>query len=231
MAIGSSIITADGINALSNASASGTSVKPKYFKFSNKDLVLDPNLSASDINGWRTQDINLYQKVDSKTVEFVCDVIPTEASDYTRVCGLYLEDGTLFMVAKPPYPFPPSLRQTFKIQMVYENVSDLLDFKYLPFSETEQDLSLLNTNTQLGLFAYEAKEKIEKLKQRADAIYKLEVGDKNELESSIDRVESELKNEIERVENDTHLDVLNSNATLGNLIFKTREKIEKIKLT
>jgi len=144
MATGSSIITADGINALANASASGTSVKPKYFKFSNQDLVLDPNLGQSDIVGWRTQDINLYQKVDARTVEFTCDVTPTEAIDYTRVCGLYLDDGTLFMLARPPFAFPPSLRQTFKIQMVYDNASGLLDFKYVVFSETEQDLSLLN---------------------------------------------------------------------------------------
>jgi len=150
MAVGSSIITADGINALANASASGTSVKPKYFTFSNQDLVLDPNLSASDITGWRTQDINLYQKVDDKTVEFVCDVVPTEATDYTRVCGLYLDDGTLFMVAKPPYPFPPSLRQTFKIQMVYENITGLLNFQYVTFSQTEQDLSLLNATAVSG---------------------------------------------------------------------------------
>ena len=150
MAVGSSIITADGINALANASASGTSVKPKYFKFSNQNLVLDPNLGQSDITGWRTQDINLYQKVDDKTVEFVCDVAPTEASDYARVCGLYLDDGTLFMVAKPPYPFPPSLRQTFKIQMVYENIDGLLDFKYVAFSQTEQDLSLLNATAVSG---------------------------------------------------------------------------------
>ena len=148
--VGGSIITADGINALSNASASGKSVKPKYFKFSNQDLILDPNLSASDIHGWRTQNINLYQKVDDKTVEFVCDVIPTEATDYTRICGLYLEDGTLFMVAKPPYPFPPSLRQTFKIQMVYENINGLMDFKYVAFSQTEQDLSLLNATAVSG---------------------------------------------------------------------------------
>ena len=145
MAVGESLATADGINALANASASGTSVKPKYFKFSSQDLVLDPNLSAEDIVGWRTQDIDLYQVLDSETVEFTCDVVPTEATDYTRVCGLYLEDGTLFMVAKPPFAFPPSLRQTFKIQMVYENANELLDFKYIAFAETEQDLSLLNS--------------------------------------------------------------------------------------
>ena len=166
MAVGSSIITADGINALANASASGTSVKPKYFMFSNQDLVLDPNLSASDITGWRTQDINLYQKVDDKTVEFVCYVAPTEARDYARVCGLYLEDGTLFMVAKPPYPFPPSLRQTFKIQMVYENIDGLLDFKYVSFSEEEQSLSILDTSISLGLQTMENAKEIGLIKNK-----------------------------------------------------------------
>lgn len=166
MAVGSSIVTADGINALANASATGTSVKPKYFKFSNQDLVLDPNLSASDLTGWRTQDINLYQKVDAQTVEFVCDVIPTEAIDYARVCGLYLDDGTLFMVAKPPYPFPPQLRQTFKIQMIYQNIDTLLDFKYLSFDEEEQSLSILDTSISLGLQTMENATQIGLLKNK-----------------------------------------------------------------
>jgi len=217
--VGGSIITADGINALSNASASGKSVKPKYFKFSNQDLILDPNLSASDIHGWRTQDINLYQKVDSKTVEFVCDVIPTEATDYTRICGLFLEDGTLFMVAKPPYPFPPTLRQTFKIQMIYENATELLDFKYLSFSETEQDLSLLNTNVQMGLFNLQTQSDLESIKERLSAVYVKGVEDKNELTQ-----------EIESVEEVAHLEVLNSSATLGNLILDTYKIAENIKI-
>ena len=217
--VGGSIITADGINALSNASASGKSVKPKYFKFSNQDLILDPNLSASDIHGWRTQNINLYQKIDSKTVEFVCDVIPTEATDYTRICGLYLEDGTLFMVAKPPYPFPPTLRQTFKIQMIYENATELLDFKYLSFSETEQDLSLLNTNVQMGLFNLQTQSDLESIKERLSAVYVKGVEDKDELTQ-----------EIESVREVAHLEVLNSSATLGNLILDTHKIAENIKI-
>ena len=164
MSVGKSIITVDGINALANGNGSGSSVKPKYFKFSNQDLVLNPNLSASDLTGWRTQDINLYQIVDNQTVEFVCDVEPTEASDYTRSVGLFLEDGTLFMVAKPPYPFPPSLRQTFKIQMFFKNVNNLLDFKYLPYQETEQSLSILNASSILGNEILKNREDIEKIK-------------------------------------------------------------------
>ena len=164
MAVGESIITADGINALANAAASGTSVMPKYFVFSHQDLVLDPNLSAVDIRGWRTQDISLYQVLDSSTVEFVCDVAPTEATDYTRVCGLYLDDGTLFMLAKPPFPFPPQLRQTFKIQMRYQNAEGLLDFQYIPYSETEQSLASLDTALTAGINAIQNAEELAKLK-------------------------------------------------------------------
>ena len=148
--VGISTVTADGINALANASVSGRTVKPKYFKFTNQDLTVDPNLSASDIHAWRTQEISMYQVLDNNTVEFVCDVAPTEATDYARFCGLFLEDGTLFMVAKPRFPFPPMFRQNFKIQMVYENANALLDFKYIPFSETEQDLNLLNATAVSG---------------------------------------------------------------------------------
>jgi len=112
MAVGSSIVTADGINALANASASGTSVKPKYFKFSNQDIVLDPNLSASDIVGWRTQDINLYQTVDESTVEFVCDVEPTEADDYARVWTLFRRWNTLYG-CKTTVPVPTTAKTNF----------------------------------------------------------------------------------------------------------------------
>jgi len=149
--VGSSVITSDGINAFANASASGSSVKPKYFVFSSHDLVVDPTLRADDIDGWITKEISLYQKVDDNTVEFVCDVTPTEAIDYMRFCGLLLEDGTLFQIAKPSFPMPPSMRQTFKIQTAYENASELLEFKYVPFSEEEQSLSILDSSITIGL--------------------------------------------------------------------------------
>ena len=143
--IGQSLITADGINALVGAQANGREIKPKFFRFSDTDIVLDPTLSAEDITAWCTLDISLYRQIDGDSVEFVCDVPPEEAAHYTRTAGLYLEDGTLFAVAKPPFPFPPMLRQTFKIQITYANAGQLMDFQYLPHQETEQDLALLDT--------------------------------------------------------------------------------------
>jgi hypothetical protein len=147
-AVGQSIITSNGIKALMDASAVGKLIKPKYFKFSDTDYTLDPTIE--DISGWIQKDISVYNTLNSNTVEFTCDVAPEEASNYTKTAGLYLDDGTLFMLAKPPFPFPPMLRQTFKIQLVYQNAENLIDFSYLPFYETEQDLAILNNAAVLG---------------------------------------------------------------------------------
>ena len=147
---GKSIITGLGLKALRDASLHNREVMPKYFKFSSNDIELDTKIESEDIDGWIKQDINLYQVLDDNTVEFICDVEPTKATSYAVVCGLYLEDGTLFMVAKPPYPFPPQARQTLKIQFVFQNALNVLDFKYLPFSEEEQSLSALDTALTFG---------------------------------------------------------------------------------
>ena len=147
-AVGQSIITANGIKALMDVSAVGKLIKPKYFKFSDTDYTLDPTIE--DINGWIEKDISVYNTINENTVEFVCDIAPDEAAKYTKTAGLYLDDGTLFMLAKPPYPFPPMLRQTFKIQLVYQNAENLIDFSYLPFYEIEQDLAILNNAASLG---------------------------------------------------------------------------------
>ena len=145
--IGTTIITADGINALSNASATGTKVQPTYFKYSNQGLILDPTLSSEDIIGWRTQDISAYQvfeKDGTVYVQFTCDVQPSEAIDYMRICGLYLADGTLFALGKPSFSMPPALGQYFVIQLTYSNISELMNFQYVSVDEEVQNLNALN---------------------------------------------------------------------------------------
>ncbi len=146
--VGESIVTAQGIYALLEANTRGERVKVKSFVFSEEDVELNPNKDS--LSGWLQKDISLYTIVDNHTVEFVCDVSPDEATHYTKTAGLLLEDGTLFMLAKPPFPFPPMLRQTFKIQLRYQNAQELLDFGYLPFYETEQELSILEVAAALG---------------------------------------------------------------------------------
>jgi hypothetical protein len=217
-AVGQSIITANGIKALMDASAVGKLIKPKYFKFSDVDYNLDPTIE--NISGWIQKDITLYNTINENTIEFVCDVAPEEAFKYTKTAGLYLEDGTLFMLAKPPFPFPPMLRQTFKVQLVYQNAESLIDFSYLPFYETEQDLAILNNSASIGELALKTSEDIGML-QTAKADYYKFKGEANERLNNLETRASESDNKI----SDLELSLLESNTTLAEEILENAEKI------
>lgn len=171
MAVGQSILTVKGSYALADASSTGKSIKPKYYKVSNQDIDLNPTLT--DLTGvWKQADISGYFPINDNTIEFLIDIPPEQAVDYGKTFGLYLEDGTLFMIAKPPYPFPPQLRQTFKIQLVYNNVNNLVDFRYISFYETEQDLNILAVSTYLGELLQQHRNEIEKLKSWNESLSK-----------------------------------------------------------
>ncbi|WP_457640476.1 hypothetical protein, partial [Persephonella sp.] len=171
MAVGQSILTVKGSYALADASSTGKSIKPKFYKVSNQDIALDPTLT--DLSGvWKQADISGYFPVNDNTVEFLVDIPPEEASSYGKTFGLYLEDGTLFMIAKPPYPFPPALRQTFKIQLVYNNANNLIDFQYIPFYETEQDLAIFDVSMTFGERLQVVRDEIEKLKLARETLFK-----------------------------------------------------------
>jgi len=221
-AVGQSIITANGIKALMDASAVGKLIKPKYFKFSDVDYTLDPIIE--DISSWIQKDITLYNTINENTIEFVCDVAPEEAAKYTKIAGLYLEDGTLFMLAKPPFPFPPLLRQTFKIQLVYQNAENLIDFSYLPFYETEQDLAILQNSASIGELALQTSEDIAML-QIAKADYYKFKGEANERLGSLEARTGKSEVRISEIE----LSLLESNANLGDEILKNAEEIGLIK--
>ena len=216
--VGQSIITSSGIKALMDASAVGKLIKPKYFKFSDTDYTLDPTIT--DINGWIEKDISVYNTINENTVEFTCDVAPEEAAKYTKTAGLYLDDGILFMLAKPPFAFPPMLRQTFKVQLVYQNAENLIDFSYLPFYETEQDLAILQNSASLGELALKTSEDIGML-QIAKADYYKFKGEANERLGSLETRASESEEKINEIE----LSLLESNANLGDEILKNAEKL------
>ena len=144
--VGGSMVTTEG---LSRMIEEGTGIVPKYFKFSSQDTELRANLTATDIDGWIQRDITAYEQIDEQTIEFVCDVLPGDAVQDTRLCGMYLDDGTLFMIAKPVHTFPPDLRQTFRVQLVYENASDILDFQYLDLSNSDIRIQAVETTVAL----------------------------------------------------------------------------------
>ncbi|WP_456390599.1 hypothetical protein [Hydrogenimonas sp.] len=224
MAVGKSIITEKGIFAMADASVTGKLVQPKYFKFSTTDYNLDPALT--DISGWLQKDISLYNKIDDNTVEFLCDVAPEEATDYARTAGLFLEDGTLFMLAKPPFPFPPGMRQTFKIQLVYQNAEQLIDFQYLPFYETEQDLMILEVGAQAGLRHLDLQEEIGLLQLAKADYYKFKGMTNDRLIDHENRI-AENEEDIEELQ----LSQLDMSAELGRQILQNSLEISLVKST
>ena len=218
MAVGQSILTVKGSYALADASQTGKSIKPKFYKVSNQDITLDPTLS--DLTGvWKQADISGYFPINDNTVEFLVDIPPEQATGYGKTFGLYLEDGTLFMIAKPPYPFPPQLRQTFKIQLVYNNVNNLVDFQYLPFYKTEQNLAILDVAMTFGERLQVVRNEIEDLKLAKQTLFKND----NEFRQRIETLEEQVyylqKNQIA---------LATSFYNLATIVQKNTDEITKI---
>ncbi len=218
MAVGQSILTLKGSYALADASSTGKSIRPKFYKVSGNDIALDPTLT--DLTGvWKQADISGYFPINDNTVEFLVDIPPEQATSYGKTFGLYLEDGTLFMIAKPPYPFPPQLRQTFKIQLVYNNVNNLVDFQYLPFYETEQDLSIFDVSMTLGNRILTLRQEIEDLKLAKQTLFKNDREFRQRIEQLEEQVYYLQKNQIA---------LATSFYNLAAIVQKNTDEIQKI---
>jgi len=152
MAEGKTVVTLSGLKALTKASTLGKQIKPAYFKVSDQDIGdIYPGMDIKELSGvWYQANISFYVPVNDSTVQFILDIPQEKATHYGKVFGLYLEDGTLFAIAKPPYPFPPGMRQRFKVQFVWEQIDSVMNFEDIPFYEFDQDMSRLEIIATLG---------------------------------------------------------------------------------
>lgn len=223
-AVGQVILTLQGVYALADAQITGRNIKPKYYKVSNQDLPLDPTIR--DLTGvWKQDNISGYIPIDKDTVEYVIDIPTEQATNYGKTFGLYLEDGTLFAIAKPPYPFPPFLRQTFRIQIRYSNINQITDFQYIPFFETEQYLSLLNHTFTVGESLQIARNEIEDLKLAKETLFRND----REYRQRIENLE-QASLEIRQAVLDIQQAVLDLTFTVGELLREVRNELEDLKL-
>ena len=140
METGISRLTLDGASKLAQASIDrNVDVIPKFARISSADIELDPTIK--DIPSvWKEIEISGARKISNDAIEFVVDVPPNLATDYFSVCGLYLEDGTLFAVGKTPHKTPPGTRQRAVIRLKYSNISNILDLRYVPLDDFELQL-------------------------------------------------------------------------------------------
>jgi len=171
---GKTVITLNGLKALTEASLLGKKVKPVYFKVSDANIEdIYPGIDISDLSSvWYQANISAYIQIDTNTVQFILDIPQESATKYGKIFGLYLEDGTLFAVAKPPYPFAPLMRQRFKVQFVWQQIESVMNFEDIPFYEFDQDIVRLESTSTLALAIFDIQEHLNLLEQFKADYYK-----------------------------------------------------------
>jgi len=138
--MGKILLTIAGANALANAHANGERIKVISYKQSSQDIALSSALTSADITAWREKPVDEIQMVNAESVQFKVDCPADQATDYTRILGLYLEDGTLYAVAQPSFPLPPNVRQVFTPVLSVNGQTALLDVSIFTTEESDRFL-------------------------------------------------------------------------------------------
>jgi len=221
--IGGVILVDDGRNALAQAQATGKKIQPKFYRQSEQDLVLDPALSASDIVGWRAHDIDLVGVENNSTVAFRMDCPIEEATNYTRLLGIYLEDGTLYAVAKPAYALPPSVRQVFIPKVAVNQQIKYMNFNYLPVDVADRQLQQASAVARLGVMIIESKKKMTDFFSMLHALSKKLSSVELRLDRRVDITKELLKKEV----HETKLTMMGNTARLGSIMVESNQKLRR----
>ena len=226
MADGKTVITLNGLKALTEASSVGRRVKPVYFKVSDADIGdIYPGIDIADLPSvWHQANISGYIPVNDSTVQFILDIPEEKATHYSKVFGLYLEDGTLFAVAKPPYPFPPLMRQRFRVQFVWQQIESVMNFEDIPFYEFDQDVAHLDALSTISLALFDVQEHLTVLEQFKADYYRFKSSTSKKLQNHESRIST---NEVKL--QDHELAILDMSATFGNQILQNSLEIGLLK--
>ena len=226
MADGKTVITLNGLKALTEASSLGRQVKPVYFKVSDADIGdIYPGIDLKDLPSvWYQANISGYIPVNDSTVQFILDTPPDKAVKYGKTFGLYPEDGTLFAVAKPPYPFPPLMRQRFRVQFVWQQIESVMNFEDIPFYEFDQDVAHLDALSTISLALFDVQEHLTVLEQFKADYYRFKSSTSKKLQNHESRIST---NEVKL--QDHELAILDMSATLGNQILQNSLEIGLLK--
>jgi len=226
MADGKTVITLNGLKALTEASSLGRRVKPVYFKVSDADIGdIYPGIDIADLPSvWHQANISGYIPVNDSTIQFILDIPEESATKYGKVFGLYLEDGTLFAVAKPPYPLPPLMRQRLKAQFVWQQIESVMNFEDIPFYEFDQDVAHLDALSTISLALFDVQEHLTVLEQFKADYYRFKSSTSKKLQNHESRIST---NEVKL--QDHELAILDMSATLGNQILQNSLEIGLLK--
>ena len=157
------IITNKGKEKLSQSLASGIETELVYFRVTDQDFDLDPNLI--DLPSYWYQDlITAKEWIDKNTLKFICEVPATKATKVLKGIGIYTRDGDLFAVGKIVDGYlPPYITQkvNFVVKIDFQDFGDVVN---LPYSD--DTLYNVNLDTQATL--------LNQIQQLAKEIAKLE---------------------------------------------------------
>ena len=223
---GKTVATLNGLKALTEASSIGRRVKPVYFKVSDADIGdIYPGIDLHDLPSvWYQADITGYIPVNDSTVQFILEVTQEKATHYGKVFGLYLEDGTLFAVAKPPYPFPPLMRQRFRVQFVWQQIDSVMNFEDIPFYEFDQDVVHLDAVSTISLALFDIQEHLTFLEQFKADYYRFKSLASERFKKHEERISiNELKLQ------DHELAILDMSASLGKQTLQNSLEIGLLK--
>jgi len=145
------ILTDAGRNALRDAELNGTPATPKFFRASDQEYALDPTMQAAAFSGWYSHDINAYLPVEDQTAQFTCSIPEASATHSLRSVGIFMADGTLFGLSVLTHEIPPHVATNLHILHDWDNINQLLDFRYLPIAELELELTVLDNALRCGL--------------------------------------------------------------------------------
>ncbi len=220
--VGKTVLTKQGIYALADASKGLITLAPRYFKASSKDYGdIYNGIDVQELEQvWYEDEIKGAIPVDDNTVEFILDIPPDRATNYTRTFGLYLDNGVLFALSKTPYPYPPLFRQTHRAQLKWSGINKLLDFKYIPFYEVEQSLALLDATATLGNRILKLRQEVENLKQAREVLFEND----NEFRRRIEKLEKDVQNLWEN-----QVSIFASLTLHAKLLIEHKKEIERLK--
>jgi len=149
-AVGEIMLTNDGINAILRAKASKTTIKVTHYKQIETEVAFDPRLKAKDINGWREHTLDRPSIVNNDVVAYVIDCPIDEATHFTRTIALFMENGLLYALSKPPFPIPPSVRQRFSVKVGFSNIAKIMSFNYVNSEEEDRAFRELSHTALMG---------------------------------------------------------------------------------
>jgi hypothetical protein len=166
--IGEIMLTNDGLNALAQAQASGTKIKVTHYKQIERELTFDPRLKSKDIKGWRSHALDRPTVVSESVVSYIVDCPIDKALNFTRTIALFMENGLLYALAKPPFPIPPNVRQRFELKIGFSNLATLMSFNYANSEEFDKELRELQHTALIGSMLLKNTKEITTLKIKGE---------------------------------------------------------------